>query len=232
MAVFAVVLVLAAAGLSRAGPTPEGPGLASAPPTAGVGSGASPGLEAGASPGLEAGASPGLEAGASPGLGAGGAGRTPAAGASAMDGSPPLRVSIPRLRVDSELVALTLLGDGAMEVPDDASTVGWFTGGPTPGSIGPAVLAGHVNWKGRDGAFARLGTLVAGDEVQVERLDGSVAVFAVTGSGRYPKDRFPTDAVYGPVDHAGLRLITCGGEFDRATGHYRDNIVVWAVLRP
>ncbi|GAB3839209.1 hypothetical protein GCM10027610_044540 [Dactylosporangium cerinum] len=158
-AVFAVVLVLAAAGLSRAGPAPEGPGLASAPPTAGVGAGAVPEVEAG------------------------GASRTPAAAAVAMDGSPPLRVSIPRLRVDSELVALTLLGDGTMEVPDDASTVGWFTGGPTPGSVGPAVLAGHVNWKGRDGAFARLGTLVARDEVRVERLDGSVAVFAVTASG-------------------------------------------------
>ncbi len=148
-----------------------------------------------------------------------------------MDGSPPLRVRIPRLGVDNELVALTLLGDGTMEVPDDAATVGWFTGAPTPGSIGPAVLAGHVDWKGRAGAFARLATLVAGDEVRVERLDGSVAVFTVTTSGRYAKDRFPTDAVYGPIDHAGLRLITCGGEFDRATGHYRDNIVVWAVLR-
>lgn len=206
VAALGVLLVLAVGGLSRASTAPEdlgGPGT----PTAGIDPGASPTWQAG------------------------GAAGTPAANAAAMDGSPPLRVSIPRLRVDNELVALTLLGDGTMEVPDDASTVGWFTGAPTPGSIGPAVLAGHVNWKGRSGAFAGLATLVPGDEVRVERLDGSVAVFAVTTSGRYPKDRFPTDAVYGPIDHAGLRLITCGGEFDRASGHYRDNIVVWAVLR-
>lgn len=159
VAALGVLLVLAVGGLSRASTAPVDLGGPSTPP-AGIGPGASPILEAG------------------------GARGTPAANAAAMDGSPPVRVSIPRLQVDNELVALTLLGDGTMEVPDDASTVGWFTGAPTPGSIGPAVLAGHVNWKGRGGAFARLATLVAGDEVRVERLDGSVAVFTVTTSGR------------------------------------------------
>ncbi|MFI5913302.1 class F sortase [Dactylosporangium sp. NPDC051541] len=147
-----------------------------------------------------------------------------------MASSPPVTVSIPRLGVTSDLIDLATEPDGTMQVPDDASTVGWFTGAPTPGALGPAVLAGHVDWKGTKGAFYHLATLAPGDEVSVTRLDGSRAVFAVHKVGRYPKDAFPTQDVYGPVDHAALRLITCGGEFDAATGHYRDNIVAFADL--
>ncbi|MER7283928.1 class F sortase [Dactylosporangium sp. NPDC000244] len=148
-----------------------------------------------------------------------------------MESSPPVTVSIPKLGVTSTLVDLATEPDGTMQVPDDASTVGWFTGAPSPGALGPAVLAGHVDWKGTKGAFYHLSTLAPGDEVSVTRLDGSRAVFAVNKVGRYPKNQFPTDAVYGPVDHAALRLITCGGEFDSATGHYRDNIVAFADLK-
>ncbi|MET7419871.1 class F sortase [Dactylosporangium sp. NPDC005555] len=148
-----------------------------------------------------------------------------------MVSSPPVSVSIPKLGVTSSLIDLSTKSDGTMEVPDDASTVGWFTGAPTPGALGPAVLAGHVDWKGTRGAFYHLATLTPGDEVTVTRLDGSRAVFAVGKVERHPKDAFPTEAVYGPVDHAALRLITCGGEFDASTGHYRDNIVAFAALR-
>lgn len=140
-------------------------------------------------------------------------------------------ISIPKLGVSSRLVGLGTDPDGAMQVPTDAVTIGWFTGAPPPGALGPAVLAGHVDWKGSPGAFAHLGTLVVGDTVTVTRLDGSRAEFSVTAVQRHPKDRFPTDAVYGAIDHAGLRLITCGGDFDRRTGHYVDNIVVFAKLQ-
>lgn len=148
-----------------------------------------------------------------------------------MPTSPPTRVSIPSLAVTSTIIDLGLRPDGTMEVPDGADTVGWFTKAPTPGSLGPAVLAGHVNWKSRDGAFARLHTLRAGDPVNVARRDGTVAMFEVTKVERYAKDHFPTEAVYGAIDHAGLRLITCGGEFDSGRGSYRDNIVVYAALK-
>jgi hypothetical protein len=121
--------------------------------------------------------------------------------------------------------------DGAMAVPGDATTVGWYTSAPTPGSLGPAILAGHVDFKSRPGTFAKLRTLKADDMITVERADGSVAMFAVTTVQRYAKDRFPSAAVYGAIDHAGLRLITCGGDFDTAKGHYEDNIVVYASLR-
>jgi hypothetical protein len=165
----------------------------------------------------------------------------PAAAASAAASSPgvltrgdllptsdPVRLEIPALGVDVPVAGLGLRPDGAMEVPDDARTVGWYTGAPTPGSLGPAILAGHVDFKGVAGTFARLSALRPGDAVRVARRDGTTVVFAVTEVGRYPKNRFPAEKVYGPIDHAGLRLITCGGDFDRRSGHYEDNVVVFA----
>ncbi|WP_147457478.1 class F sortase [Micromonospora sp. CV4] len=147
-----------------------------------------------------------------------------------MASSPPVRVSIPSLRATAAIVALGLQADGAMEVPDSAADVGWFTKAPTPGALGPAVLAGHVNWKGRRGTFFDLGKLSVGAGITVNRQDGSTAMFTVSKVEQYPKDHFPTDEVYGATDHAALRLITCGGEFDDTTQHYRDNVIVYARL--
>ncbi|MEV1293610.1 class F sortase [Pseudonocardia sp. NPDC049635] len=140
----------------------------------------------------------------------------------------PVRLQVDRLGLDTEPVPLGLHPDGAMEVPDSAGTVGWFTGAPTPGELGPAVFAAHVDWKGLPGAFADLATLEPGDEIRVDRADGGTVVFAVTRTGQYPKEEFPTAEVYGDLDHAGLRLITCGGVFDRAADSYSDNVVVFA----
>ncbi|WP_410816601.1 class F sortase [Micromonospora sp. 050-3] len=147
-----------------------------------------------------------------------------------MAGSPPTRVSIPSLKATAAIVALGLQADGAMQVPDSATDVGWFTKAPTPGALGPAVLAGHVNWKGRRGTFFDLGKLPVGAGITVDRQDGSTAMFTVTKVEQHPKDRFPTAGVYGATDHAALRLITCGGEFDDTTQHYRDNVIVYARL--
>jgi sortase (surface protein transpeptidase) len=145
--------------------------------------------------------------------------------------STPVRLAIPALQVDVPLTGLGQQTDGSMQVPTDGRTVGWYTKAPTPGSLGPAVLAGHVDFKGRPGTFARISTLRAGDKITVERQDRTTATFAVTRVDRYAKDRFPSDAVYGPIDHAGLRLITCGGPFDSSSGHYVDNVVVYADLQ-
>lgn len=144
--------------------------------------------------------------------------------------SAPVRLDIPTLRVSTGLIGLGLQPDGTMEVPGDAATAGWYTAAPTPGSLGPAVVAAHVNLDGRPGVFTALATLRPGDTVEVARADGTVAVFAITTVQRHPKDRFPTEAVYGAIDHAGLRLITCGGDFDTARRSYRDNVVAFARL--
>ncbi|HEU5485103.1 MAG TPA: class F sortase [Microlunatus sp.] len=144
--------------------------------------------------------------------------------------SAPVSVSIPAIRVRSRLVDLGLDDRQEMEVPADPAVAGWFTRAPTPGALGPAVIAGHVSWNGAPGVFYRLGTLRRGDEVMVRREDGRTVVFTVTGAARFPKSRFPTRAVYGAIDHAGLRLITCGGSYDRSRHRYPDNVVVFAVL--
>ena len=142
----------------------------------------------------------------------------------------PLRVSIPRLHVGSRLVRLGVDDHGAMQVPLDPATAGWYRLGPTPGELGPAVIAGHVTWNQAAGVFFRLSELRGGDSVEVARDDDRVAVFEVTHVARYEKSKFPTRVVFGDVDHAGLRLITCGGEFDSSSHRYRDNVVAFAKL--
>ena len=107
---------------------------------------------------------------------------------------------------------------------------GWFTGSPTPDEHGPAVIAAHVDWNHAPGVFFHLRDLEPGAEVAVDRADGTTARFEVLEVEQYPKDAFPTERVYGDIDHAGLRLITCGGSFDRTARSYRDNVVVYAGL--
>lgn len=149
---------------------------------------------------------------------------------SPMPRSAPVRLQIQAIGVDSELMDLGLADDGTMQVPPDGFPAGWYTGAPTPGELGPAVIAGHVDWGGEPGVFYDLRDLKQGDEIAVTRQDGSVAVFRVTFVEQFPKDEFPTDAVYGDIDHAGLRLITCGGSFDRQARHYVDNVIAFAEL--
>lgn len=144
--------------------------------------------------------------------------------------SEPTGVRIPAIDLDSDLVGLGLDEQGRMEVPPGAFPAGWYTGAPTPGELGPAVLAGHVDYGGVAGVFSRLRELRPGDAVEVTRQDGTTVVFRVTRVEQHAKDAFPTAAVYGDLDHAGLRLITCGGAFDRRARSYEDNIVVFAEL--
>ena len=152
--------------------------------------------------------------------------RTPQAG------SAPVRLLIPEIGVDSALMELGLQPDGSLEVPPTGFPAGWFTGAPAPGATGPAVMAGHVDWEGSPGVFYDLRLLEPADEITVTRTDGSSAVFSVVSVEQFDKDAFPTDAVYGDLDHAGLRLITCGGSYDPGERSYTDNIVVFAELLP
>jgi sortase (surface protein transpeptidase) len=152
--------------------------------------------------------------------------RVAATGAS----SRPVRLEIPAIGVSTSLLRLGLEPDGAMQVPGDFARAGWFAEGPAPGQVGPSVIAGHVDSKTGPAVFYRLRDLRPGDPVVVERADGSRLRFLVERSRSYPKSLFPTRDVFGPVAAAALRLITCGGEFDRARGSYRENLVVFARL--
>jgi LPXTG-site transpeptidase (sortase) family protein len=147
----------------------------------------------------------------------------------AMARSRPLSLRVPAIGVRSPLIGLGLAADGTLEVPPGAYPAGWFTGAPTPGELGPAVIAGHVSYNGTDGVFYDLHRLRTGDKVVVRRSDGTAAVFGVTRVEHYAKSRFPSRLVYGDIGHAGLRLITCGG-FDAGSDTYRTNVVVFARL--
>jgi sortase (surface protein transpeptidase) len=151
-----------------------------------------------------------------------------------LEASPPVSLAIPALGVKSPLLDLGLNPDGTVQVPsldDPASKAGWYRNSPTPGSIGPAILLGHIDSKKYGpGVFYKLGNLQPGQEVDVTRRDGVVAVFKVDGVRTYPKNQFPTKTIYSNIDHAGLRMITCGGTFDPDKGSYESNIVVFASL--
>ena len=144
------------------------------------------------------------------------------------EASEPVAVALPRLGVRSALDPLDLQPDGQLQAPPRWDVAGWYIRGPRPGERGPAVVAGHVDGPDGPAGFWRLQELRPGDRVEVSRADGSTAVFAVTRSLVVPKDDFPTAEVYGPTPHAELRLITCDGAFDRGSGHYLDNLVVFA----
>jgi sortase family protein len=147
-----------------------------------------------------------------------------------LDPSPPVKISIPRIGASSRLVELGLERDGTMEVPEDFDRAGWFTEGPQPGQVGPAVIAGHVDSKSGPAVFYRLRELRKGDQIMVERADGRTLRFVVERRDQFPKDSFPTEAIFGPVPWPALRLITCGGSFDHSKRSYRDNIIVSARL--
>jgi hypothetical protein len=155
---------------------------------------------------------------------------SPGGPAEPMGRSKPVRLRIPAIAVDTVLMDLGLQGDGTMEVPPDGVQAGWYTGAPTPGERGPAIIAGHVDWRGYPAVFGRLHTLGPDDEIIVAREDGTEAAFRVTRIEQFPKNAFATSKVYGNIDYAGLRLITCGGSFDPQSQSYDDNVVVFAEL--
>ena len=144
----------------------------------------------------------------------------------------PVRVEIPAIGVSSGLEDLGRGAAGELDPPEDWDSAGWFADGIVPGQVGPAVIAGHVDSPTRAAVFFRLDELVAGDEIHVEMSDGSTRTFTVERSERAAKSAFPTSDVYGSAPTPQLRLITCDGTFDTATGHYTDNLIVFADLTP
>jgi hypothetical protein len=142
--------------------------------------------------------------------------------------APPVRLRIPAAGVDTALEKLGRAADRTIALPSRPERAGWFDGGPRPGQPGPAVIIGHVDWDHSPAVFFRLAQLGRGDRVLVDRADGSTAAFRVTRLRQVPKTDFPTGQVYAPDLAPSLRLITCGGSFDRGAGSYRDNVIVYA----
>lgn len=153
--------------------------------------------------------------------------------------SEPVRIDIPDIRVSARIIPLGLNRDGTVAVPSLTTpfVTGWYDRGPTPGEPGAAAVLGHADASSVGPAvFYDLGNLRPGDRILVRLADGRIAVFRTSSVALFRKTAFPTDRVYGYTAWPTLRLITCGGTFDRRTGHYLGNIVVFATyigaLRP
>jgi sortase (surface protein transpeptidase) len=154
----------------------------------------------------------------------------PAPGPAAGGGVPPVRIRIPGIGIDSTLARLGLNADGTVEVPPDFRQAGWYTKGPSPGDLGPAVILGHLDSATGPAVFARLSSLRSGDQVLITREDGSQLRFVVDRVLSVSVDAFPTDQVYGVTPDPALRLITCGGTYSLARGRYLSNVVAFAHL--
>jgi sortase (surface protein transpeptidase) len=148
--------------------------------------------------------------------------------------SPPSWVDIPSIAARSSLIALGLNPDKSIQVPpvQTPQQAGWYKFGPPPGQVGPAVILGHIDGDHQEGIFWKLHEVKPGDKVMVGQQDGHTLTFLVTKVDSVAKDAFPTSAVYGNTPDPELRLITCGGAFDSSTGHYLDNLIVYANLAP
>lgn len=122
--------------------------------------------------------------------------------------------------------------DHTIQVPPVSTPMqaGWYEFGPSPGEVGPAVILGHVDGDKQAGIFYHLHELAVGARIDITRADGRIVTYFVRNIDQIAKDEFPTDAVYGDTIEPELRLITCGGSFDRSARGYRDSIIVYATL--
>ena len=145
----------------------------------------------------------------------------------------PTRLQIPAINVDNPLTQIGLNSQGEISTPPlvKDSHAYWLNVSPTPGQLGPSTIIGHVDSAAYGpGVFFNLGHMRQRDKIYLTRSDGVVAMFEVERVAEYKKNDFPTGEVYGNIDHAGLRLITCGGTFDSSIHSYQSNIVVYAAL--
>ncbi|WP_374983738.1 class F sortase [Streptomyces fradiae] len=145
--------------------------------------------------------------------------------------SPPVRVAVPAITIEAPLVRLGLDGTGRLMSPpvDNPKVAGWYKDGATPGEKGTAILVGHRDTRTGPAVFLNLDVLKPGNTVRITRQDGVTAVFTVDRVRTFDKEQFPDKEVYGPAPRPELRLLTCGGAFDREKG-YAANIVVFAHL--
>lgn len=144
--------------------------------------------------------------------------------------SVPVSLSIPTINLSTSLTSVGQQSDNTLEVPVTTEIPGWYRYSPTPGELGPSVIVGHVDSVSGPAIFWRLRELTVGHIIEVKRTDNTTAKFKVTEVLQFEQNAFPTNKVYGDIDHAGLRLITCGGSFNRFTGQYSHNTIVFASL--
>lgn len=140
----------------------------------------------------------------------------------------PIRLTIPKIKVDATIGQVGLAADGAMDAPKDPASVAWFNLGPRPGENGSAVIAGHYGWKnGIPAAFDNLRKLVKGDKLCVEDGKGATTTFVVREVRTYDQNEDASDVFTSSDGKAHLNLITCGGVYDKIKKSYSNRLVVF-----
>ena len=140
----------------------------------------------------------------------------------------PVRVQIPSIDADGPVRAGGVDETGGLEIPGDALELVWWRYGPTPGAAGSAVIAGHLDWKHVRGVFNRLADAKPGDPVTVTYADGGARAFVVDTVELVDKPAVAMNGTFARDGSPVLRLVTCGGEFDSTSHHYRSNVVLTA----
>ncbi|MFD0019858.1 class F sortase [Streptomyces sp. NPDC058382] len=145
--------------------------------------------------------------------------------------SRPVKITVPGIFIEASVVGLGLDGKGHLGAPplSKPKVVGWYRNGPSPGDAGTSLIVGHRDTETGPAIFLNLNALHRGDTVKVTRADRRTAVFTIDEVKTYTKDKFPDDKVYGTTKRPELRLMTCGGRFDKKSG-YAANVVVFAHL--
>ena len=143
----------------------------------------------------------------------------------------PYKLRIPAVDITAPFeTPLDLTDEGGVVVPEAFDAVGWYKYSPTPGELGPSVVLGHVDSNTGPAIFWNLKNLKVGEEIYIDREDGTTATFSVTKLENHTQGSFPTSKVYSDIDHAGLRLITCSGLYNYRTLRYSHNLIVYAAL--
>lgn len=140
----------------------------------------------------------------------------------------PTRIRAASIGIEAPVMSVGVDADNQFDVPE-ADTVGWYRYSSAPGSEGSSVLAAHVDYNGRPGAFFSLHELRTGDTVDVEMSDGTVLHYRVEGNTEYDKTELPAEELFRKTGDAALILITCGGSFDPQARSYEANVVITAV---
>jgi len=153
--------------------------------------------------------------------------------AGAVRGAPPVRISIASLKINQRLIGLQVNASRQLDVPQNYNDIGWWSTGPVPGDPGAAVIVGHLDSKVGPAVFYRLSSLTRGAIIAVGRADGTTVKFTVTRLQAFSKKHFPDKLVYRTTGTPSLHLLTCGGTYDRSSGGYQANVVVFAdMVRP
>ena len=139
----------------------------------------------------------------------------------------PVRLTIPKLNIDTTILHLGLTKEGNMDVPSDLVNTGWYKYGPRPGNVGSAVIAGHLEGVKEKGIFIHLGNLVKGDTISVHDDTGATISFIVREARLYNQDERPAE-VFNNTNGSHLNLITCTGTWNNAQQRYSKRLVVFA----